>query len=153
MSVQSQIRLYLVLQQKKCDPSRLLAFCNNYKVYQSLYMAGIVAPKRNVFLCNIFADPTIKIQHYFYPFSNINSKINTHLRPKILQKNTIELPHLSLSLLWHEFDNCLCNFLQCNVSCLLHMYTFFATSSQDHRAEKALASARILHHKLCGVNN
>jgi hypothetical protein len=27
-----------------------------------------------------------------------------------------------LPLLWHEFDNCSCNFLQCKVSCCLHMY-------------------------------
>jgi hypothetical protein len=27
-----------------------------------------------------------------------------------------------LPLLWHEFDNCLCNFLQSKVSCCLHMY-------------------------------
>ena len=53
----------------------------------------------------------------------LNWKINTHPWPKTLQKlipfscHTCPLP-----LLWHEFDNCLCNFLQSNVSCVLHMY-------------------------------
>ena len=27
-----------------------------------------------------------------------------------------------LPLLWYDFHNCLCNFLQCKVSCCLHMY-------------------------------
>ena len=32
-----------------------------------------------------------------------------------------------LPLLWHEFDNCLCNFPQSKVSCCLHMYFLWST--------------------------
>jgi hypothetical protein len=42
-------------------------------------------------------------------------------RKKFIQPQT----HMSLPLLWHEFDKCLGNFLQSKVSCCLHMYSLW----------------------------
>jgi hypothetical protein len=70
--------------------------------------------KRNVFLGKHLADPTNKKSIFFYPTSNINYKIKY---PPLVVTHICPLP-----LLWHEFDNCLCNFLQSKVSCCLHMY-------------------------------
>jgi hypothetical protein len=48
-----------------------------------------MTPKRNVFLDEHFADPTIKKSKNSYPTSNINLKINTlQPWPKTLQKDT-----------------------------------------------------------------
>jgi hypothetical protein len=40
-----------------------------------------------------------------------------------------------LPLPWHEFDNCLCNFLQSIVSCCLHMYFLWKHHSPPDKSE------------------
>jgi hypothetical protein len=51
-----------------------------------------------------------------YPTLNINLKMNTHPWPKSLQKDTIQLSHMSFTTL---ITPC-CNFLKSKVSCCLH---------------------------------
>jgi hypothetical protein len=62
----------------------------------------------------------LKSPKKFYPTSNINYKPNPG------QKRYKRIPFschtCPLPLLWHEFDNCLCNFLQSKVSYCLHMH-------------------------------
>jgi hypothetical protein len=48
--------------------------------------------------------------------------MNTHPGQKFYKTIPFSCHSCPFSLLWHKFDNCLCNFLQSKVSCCLHMY-------------------------------
>jgi hypothetical protein len=85
-----------------------------------------VAPKRNVFRgkIKILLTRPLKKSKIWLPNLNYQLKNNLKNKPsmtKSFTKDTIQL-HMSLPLLWHEFDNCLWNFLQSKASCCLHMY-------------------------------
>jgi hypothetical protein len=71
-----------------------------------------VAPKRNVFLEKILLIQPLKSPS---PGQKLYKRIP-------FSCHTCPLP-----LLWHEFDNCLCNFPQSKVSCCLHMYFLWST--------------------------
>jgi hypothetical protein len=67
------------------------------------FMAG-VAPKRNIFACqNLFL--------HNFKYRSIKNKYTPKPWPKTLQKDAVQLSHMCFPLLWHEFDNCLCNLL------------------------------------------
>jgi hypothetical protein len=85
-------------------------------------MTGVV-PKRNVFRGKNVAEPTIKKSKKILP--SLEYQLKNKYLP--LAKNVTKRIPFSchtcpLPLLGHEFDNCLCNFLQSKISCCLHMY-------------------------------
>ena len=84
---------------------------------------GGVPLNRNLFLVKGFLTQSLKSHNWnvFYPISNINKKIPTPGQ-KLYKRIPFSCHICPLPLLWHEFDNCLCNFLQSKVSCCRHMY-------------------------------
>ena len=91
-----------------------------------------VAPKRNVFLVTKLL---IQFQKNYRTWtSNINSKINNP-RPKTYKRIPFSCHTCPLPLLWHEFDNCLYNFLQSKVSCCLHVYFLWRQHSLTDKLE------------------
>jgi hypothetical protein len=75
------------------------------------------------FLVKILPEPNTKKWKKTLP--NLKYQLKNK-RPPLAKKLYKMIPFschtCPLPLLWHEFDNCLCNFLQCKVSCCLHMY-------------------------------
>ena len=70
------------------------------------------------FLVKYFSDPTIKKSKNVLP--NLKYQLENKYPP--LAKNFTKGYTHPVPLLWHEFDNCLWNFLQSKVSCCLHKY-------------------------------
>jgi hypothetical protein len=86
-------------------------------IVRSLVMARGEAPKRNAFWW------TFRWSKIF--LSNFKCQLKNKYAPvakKLYKRIPFSCHTCPLPLLWHEFDNCLCNFLQYKVSCCLHMY-------------------------------
>ena len=80
---------------------------------QSLFMGGDA--KKNTFLGKKF--------EYFLANFEYQSKNKYPLLAKnVTEKYRSNCHTCPLPLLWHEFNKCLCNFVQSKVSCCLHMY-------------------------------
>jgi hypothetical protein len=78
-----------------------------------------MAPKR---LANILLIQPLKSLLFFnQPQISIKKYIPTPGQ-KLYKRIPCSCHIFPLPLLWHEFKNCLCNFLQSKVSCCLHMY-------------------------------
>ena len=76
--------------------------------------------ERNVHRREIFFAKSLLIQS-----SNLKYQLKNkypHLTKNFTKRYHSVLTHIPHIYIWHEFDNCLCNFLQCKVSCCPHMY-------------------------------
>jgi hypothetical protein len=60
-------------------------------------MVGGWHRKEMFFVAKILLTQPLKSHKFDYPTSKINSKINTHPWPKTLQKDTIQLSHMSFT--------------------------------------------------------
>jgi hypothetical protein len=73
------------------------------------------------FLLTILLIRPLKIKNKVLP--NLKYQLKNKYAPQAKNFTKRYYPtHMSLTTLWHEFDNCLCNFLQSKVSRCLHMY-------------------------------